>query len=312
MPGFAMLFPGQGSQSVGMLGQLAEKYPAVNETFAEAGEVLGYDLLELVRNGPNEDLDRTERTQPALVAAGVAVWRVWEARGGPRPTLLAGHSLGEYTALVCGGALNFGDALRLTELRGQAMQAAVPAGTGGMAAIIGLGDQAVASVCEEAAEGEIVSPANFNAPGQVVIAGSKAAVDRAAALAKEQGARMVKPLAVSVPSHCALMRPAGQRLASHLSEIPLREPQIPVLHNLDARDRPDVDGIRKALVAQLDNPVQWVETVRAIRARGIDIMAECGPGKVLCGLIKRIDKEARALPLNDPDGLRAALSEFDK
>lgn len=304
---FAMLFPGQGSQSVGMLRDLAEKNSVIDETFHEAGEALGYDMLSLVKDGPSEQLDRTERTQPVMVAAGVAVWRLWQQRGGPRPTLMAGHSLGEYTALVCAGSLDFGDALRLTEMRGQAMQTAVPAGAGAMAAIIGLGDQAVENICSESAGDQVVAPANFNAPSQVVIAGDKDAVERAGKLAKERGAKLVKALAVSVPSHCRLMRSAGIRLQSHLSEMPIRQPTIPVLHNLDARDRPDVDGIRKALVGQLDNPVQWVETVRNMRSEGIEALLECGPGKVLTGLNKRIDKEAAAIALNDPEGLRTGL-----
>lgn len=304
---FAMLFPGQGSQSVGMLRDLAEKNAVIDETFHEAGEALGYDMLALVKDGPSEQLDRTERTQPVMVAAGVAVWRLWQQRGGPLPTLMAGHSLGEYTALVCAGSLDFGDALRLTEMRGQAMQAAVPAGTGAMAAIIGLGDQAVENICSESAGEQVVAPANFNAPSQVVIAGDKDAVERAGKLAKERGAKLVKTLAVSVPSHCRLMRSAGTRLQSHLSEMPIRQPTIPVLHNLDAQDRPDVDGIRKALVGQLDNPVQWVEIVRNMRSDGIEVLLECGPGKVLTGLNKRIDKEATAIALNDPEGLRTGL-----
>ncbi len=307
-----MLFPGQGSQAVGMLADLAGKNPVINETFKEAGEALGYDMLALISEGPSEQLDRTERTQPAMLAAGVAVWRLWQQRKGATPALMAGHSLGEYTALVCAGSLDFSDALRLTEMRGQAMQAAAPAGVGAMAAIIGLGDQIVENICREAAGDQVVSAANFNAPSQVVIAGDKDAVERAGKLAREKGAKLVKTLAVSVPSHCQLMRSAGVRLQSHMTEIPLREPQIPVLHNLDARDRPDVDGIRRALVAQLDNPVQWVETIRSMRNDGIATLLECGPGKVLTGLNKRIDKQATAIALNDPQGLRAGLDAVAK
>lgn len=309
MSGFAMLFPGQGSQSVGMLSALADKYPVIKDTFAEAGETLGYDLADLVANGPAQSLDATECTQPALVAAGVAVWRVWQQRRGVLPGIMAGHSLGEYSALVCAGAIDFGDALRLTALRGQAMQAAVPAGEGAMAAIIGLGDEAVDGVCRQAAGDGVVQPANFNAPGQVVIAGDREAVTRAGALAKEKGAKLVKQLAVSVPSHCALMRSAGQRLESHLLEIPIRQPRIPVLHNLDAQAREDVDGIRKALVAQLHSPVQWVKTIRNMQAQGATVALECGPGKVLTGLNKRIDKELTAIALNETEGLRKALTE---
>lgn len=304
---FTMLFPGQGSQSVGMLADLAQRNTVVDETLDEAGQTLGYDLTKLVREGPAEELDSTECTQPALVAAGVAVWRLWRARKGPMPEIMAGHSLGEYTALVCADALDFGDALRLTELRGQAMQAAVPPGEGAMAAIIGLGNQAVENVCEQAAGGQVVQAANFNAPGQVVIAGEREAVERAAKLAKEKGAKLVKMLSVSVPSHCALMRNAAERLQSHLTEIPIREPKIRVLHNVDAQVRPDVDGIRKALVGQLDKPVRWVDTVQAIAAEGITCALECGPGKVLTGLNKRIDKQINAIALSSPDGLRAGL-----
>lgn len=309
MARFAMLFPGQGSQSVGMLSALSEQFPEVGKTLREAGEVLGYDLATLVREGPAEALDSTEKTQPALLAAGLAVWRIWEARGGGMPAAMAGHSLGEYTALVAAGALEFSDGLRLTELRGQAMQNAVPPGEGAMAAVIGLDDDAVAEVCRQAAgEGDVVAPANFNSPGQVVIAGESAAVERAMALAKEQGAKLVKRLPVSVPSHCDLMRPAGERLRSHLAEIPLRTPSIPVLHNVDAQQREDVDGIRKALVSQLERPVLWTETIRALHGAGIGVMLECGPGKVLTGLNKRIDRDIDATALQDPDGLTAGLA----
>lgn len=307
MSRFAMLFPGQGSQSVGMLAALAEAHPEVAETFAEAEAALGYDLAGLVRDGPQAELDRTEYTQPALLAAGVAVWRAWRAAGGGEPAALAGHSLGEYAALVAADALDFGDALRLTRLRGQAMQAAVAAGDGAMAAVIGLDDDAVAAVCAAAAQGQVVQPANLNAPGQVVIAGHTAAVERAAARAKEQGAKLVKTLAVSVPSHCALMGPAAERLQAHLQEVPLRQPRIRVLHNVDAQARDDVEAIRKALVAQLERPVRWRAIVQALAADGCTTMLECGPGKVLTGLNRRIDKTIESFALQDPDGLRAAL-----
>lgn len=308
MPRFAMLYPGQGAQAVGMLGALKEKYPVVGETFAEAGEALDYDLAALIAEGPAETLDRTDVTQPTLLAAGVAVWRVWRLRGGPEPAVMAGHSLGEYTALTCAGAIDFCDALRLVQLRGQAMQAAVKAGEGAMAAIIGLGDEAVQTLCESAAEGdEQVWPANYNAPGQVVVAGHRAAVERVMALAKEKDAKLVKKLVVGVPSHCPLMRPAAERLQAHLTEMPMREPGIPVLHNVDGQARADIDGIRKALVAQLENPVQWTETVRAMAGDGAGIMLECGPGKVLSGLVKRIDEQVEAVPLQDPEGIRRGL-----
>lgn len=309
MPRFAMIFPGQGSQAVGMLNALKDKYPVVGETFAEAGEVLGYDLGSLIAEGPAEKLDRTEVTQPALLAAGVAVWRVWQSRNGPDPAVMAGHSLGEYSALACAGAIDFGDALRLVQIRGQAMQAAVAADAGAMAAIIGLGDEAVQALCRAASEGdELVAPANYNAPGQVVVAGHRPAVERVMRLAKEKGAKLVKRLAVSVPSHSPLMRPAVARLQAHLTEIPLREPRIPVRHNVDAQPRPELDGIRKALVAQLDNPVRWTDTVRAMVGDGIGSMLECGPGRVLSGLAGRIDKSVEAIPLHDPEGIRRGLA----
>ncbi|MES1925330.1 ACP S-malonyltransferase [Salinisphaera sp. T31B1] len=312
MSRFAMLFPGQGAQSVGMLSALAERYPVVGETYAEASEALGYDMGALIDQGPSERLDQTEFTQPALVAAGVAAWRVWQSRGGPAPTLLAGHSLGEYTALVAADALDFGDALRLTQMRGRAMQSAVGPGEGAMSAIIGLDDDAVKAACSEA-EAEhadaqlVVSAANFNAPLQVVVAGHADAVATAGRIAKAKGAKLVKPLAVSVPSHCALMKPAAERLQSHLLEIPLRQPKLTVLHNVDAQPREEVDGIRKALVRQLDHSVLWADTIRAMRTANCELFVECGPGKVLSGLNKRIDKSAQSLPLSDIESLRQAL-----
>lgn len=309
MPRFAMIFPGQGSQAVGMLGALKDKYPVVGDTFAEAGEALGYDLGAVIAEGPAEKLDRTDVTQPALLAAGVAVWRVWRSRKGPEPAVMAGHSLGEYTALTCAEAIDFGDALRLVQLRGQAMQAAVGADEGAMAAIIGLGDEAVEALCRTASgDDELVTPANYNAPGQVVVAGHRPAVERVMREAKERGAKLVKQIAVSVPSHCPLMRSAAERLESHLTEIPLREPRIPVWHNIDAQPRAELDGIRKALISQLDNPVRWTDTVRAMAGEGVGIMLECGPGRILSGLVGRIDKSIEAIPLHDPDGIRRGLS----
>lgn len=308
-----MLFPGQGAQSVGMLTALAERYPAVGETYAEASDALGYDMAALISDGPAERLDQTEFTQPALVAAGVAAWRVWQTRGGPMPDMVAGHSLGEYTALVAADSLDFGDALRLTQMRGRAMQSAVGPDEGAMAAIIGLDDDAVRVACAEA-EAEhadqqlIVSAANFNAPLQVVVAGHAEAVATAGRIAKDKGAKLVKALAVSVPSHCALMKPAAERLQSHLLEIPLRQPKLTVLHNVDAQPRDDIDGIRKALVRQLAQSVLWADTIRAMRTANCELFVECGPGKVLTGLNKRIDKSAQSLPLSDIDSLRQALA----
>ncbi|RJS95089.1 ACP S-malonyltransferase [Salinisphaera sp. Q1T1-3] len=309
MSRFAMLFPGQGAQSVGMLADLGAHHPVIGETFAEAGDALGFDLADLVTNGPAETLDQTEYTQPALVAASVAAWRAFEAAGGPRPACVAGHSLGEYSALVMAGSLDFADALRLTRLRGQAMQNAVAPGEGAMAAVIGLADEDVVAACAEveSAHGS-VSAANFNAPLQVVIAGHAEAVAQASQIAKAKGAKLVKPLSVSVPSHCALMSPAADRLASHLSDIPLREPTLPVYHNVDARPREDVAGIRRALVAQLAESVQWTDTIRRIRETHCDLFLECGPGKVLSGLNKRIDKSIRSMALSEPDDFEAAIA----
>ncbi len=304
---FCIVFPGQGSQAVGMLGVLAEAYPAVIETFAEASAALGYDLWQLVQNGPAEELNQTAKTQPAMLAAGVAVWRVWQSEGGASPKMMAGHSLGEYTALVCAGAMNFTDAVGLVADRGRFMQEAVPAGSGGMAAILGLDDDQVRAVCSEAAQSEVVEAVNFNSPGQVVIAGTKAAVERACELAKDAGAKRALPLPVSVPSHCALMRPAAERLSQRLAEIAITAPRIPVLHNVNVEAADDADAIRQLLSAQLYSPVRWVETVQRMAAEGIDSLYEAGPGKVLAGLTKRIDKNLKGIGVFDPDTLKDAL-----
>jgi len=305
---FALIFPGQGSQSVGMLAAMAEHLAVVRETFTEASAALSYDLWQLVSEGPADKLDQTERTQPALLAAGVAVWRAWRAQGGPEPMAMAGHSLGEYSALVCAGALTFADALRLVERRGQLMQTAVPAGIGAMAAIIGLDDEQVRAVCSESAQAEVVEAVNFNAPGQVVIAGHKSAVERAAAAARTSGAKLTKLLPVSVPSHCSLMHPAAEQLAKDLKNIAIQAPSIPVLHNLDASPRTDPDEIRQALVAQLHHPVLWVKTVQALRAQGAAALLECGPGRVLAGLTKRIDRAAASECLHDLQTLENGLA----
>jgi len=304
----AFVFPGQGSQSVGMLGALAEAYPAVGETFAEASAVLGYDLWQVVAEGPADQLNQTHITQPAMLSAGTAVWRVWQAAGGERPAMMAGHSLGEYTALVCAGALEFADAIGLVAERGRLMQAAVPAGTGAMAAILGLDDDVVRQVCADAAQGEVVEAVNFNSPGQVVVAGNQAAVERAMAAAKAAGAKRAVPLPVSVPSHCALMEPAARQLAERLRQVELRAPAIPVLHNCDVQSHADADGIRAALEQQLHSPVRWVDTIRAMAAQGVDTLIECGPGKVLVGLNKRIEKGMAAKAVFDPESLKEALA----
>lgn len=303
----ALVFPGQGSQSVGMLQELAAAHSIVRDTFAEASEALGYDLWALVQDGPADDLNRTDRTQPAMLTAGVAVWRVWLDQGGDRPGVMAGHSLGEYTALVCAGALDFAPAVKLVAERGRFMQEAVPAGQGAMAAVLGLDDDTVRAACARAAGGEVVEAVNLNAPGQVVIAGGKAAVERAIEELKAAGAKRAVPLPVSVPSHCALMRPAAERLAQYMAGIDFRLPQIPVLHNVDVQPATDVEGLRDRLVRQLYSPVRWVETVQAMADQGVSRIIECGPGKVLMGLNKRIAKDVTAAAVYDPATLEAAL-----
>ncbi len=305
---FAIVFPGQGSQSIGMLAELAAAYPQVGVTFAGASEVLGYDLWELVQNGPEDMLNQTDRTQPAMLAAGVAVWRVWQQNGGMQPALMAGHSLGEYTALVCADAIDFATAIALVAERGRCMQSAVPAGVGAMAAILGLDDDAVAVVCAESAGDEIVSPVNFNSPGQVVIAGHAGAVERAVVAAKAAGAKRAIKLPVSVPSHCALMEPAAQSFATRLAETTIQKPAIPVIQNVDAAAHDQPDDIRDNLGRQLYSPVQWVKTVHTMRAQGIERIVEAGPGKVLAGLCKRIDKGIANAAVYDQASLAKALA----
>lgn len=309
MSKFAIAFPGQGSQSVGMLAELAEAYPIIKETFAEASAVLGYDLFELVMQGPAEELNKTWKTQPALLTSSVALWRLWQAQGGATPAVMAGHSLGEYSALVCAGALNFADAVKLVELRGQAMQRAVPEGVGAMAAIIGLDNDSIAANCEKAAQGQVVSPVNFNSPGQVVIAGHKEAVERANILMKESGAKRALPLPVSVPSHCALMKPAAEELAIALDKLEVKAPAIPVINNADVATVTDPAAIKDALVRQLYSPVRWTETVERMASEEITFEIEMGPGKVLSGLVKRIDKRVDGSAINDVTGLQDALSK---
>ncbi|MEZ8095605.1 ACP S-malonyltransferase [Photobacterium swingsii] len=306
MSKFAIVFPGQGSQAVGMLAELAEKFAVVTDTFAEASEVLGYDLWALVQNGPAEDLNQTHRTQPALLAASVAIWRVWQQEGGEQPTVVAGHSLGEYSALVCAGVIDFKDAVKLVELRGQLMQEAVPAGVGAMSAIIGLDNDAIAKACEEAAQGQVVSPVNFNSPGQVVIAGNKEAVDRANVLCKEAGAKRALPLPVSVPSHCELMKPAADKLAVALENIEFKAPAIPVINNADVATETDPAAIKLALVKQLYGPVRWTESVERMAEEGIEQLLEMGPGKVLTGLTKRINRALGGSAVNDSASFEAA------
>lgn len=304
----AIVFPGQGSQSIGMLAALAEEFSIVTETFAEATSVLGYNLWDVVQNGPEEKLNSTAVTQPAMLAAGIACWRVWQAQGGATPAVMAGHSLGEYTALTAAGVLNFADAIALVQKRGQLMQAAVPAGEGAMAAILGLDDDVVRNVCAQAAEADVVEAVNFNSPGQVVVAGSKSAVERAVGLAKEAGAKRALMLPVSVPSHCALMQAAAEQLDETLAGISIQSPAIPVINNVDVETESNPEAIRDALVRQLYQPVRWVESVQKMAGMGVTTLVECGPGKVLIGLNKRIDKQMAAMAVFDPDSLHAALS----
>ena len=308
MANFGFVFPGQGSQSVGMLKELSELYPVIKNTFAEASEVLGYDLFDLVMNGPAEELGKTYKTQPALLTASVALYRLWQEKSSLKPAVMAGHSLGEYSALVCAGVIDFKDAVKLVKLRGEFMQAAVPAGVGAMAAVIGLADDVVIKACAEAAGSQVCSAVNFNSPGQVVIAGNKEAVDKASEALKAAGAKRVLPLAVSVPSHCALMKSAADELAKELAKVEFRVPSVPVINNVDVAKVTDADSIMDALVRQLYSPVRWVETVQSASAEGIKTMIEVGPGKVLSGLIKRIDKEVNAISLNDAATLDAALA----
>ncbi|EMZ5840472.1 ACP S-malonyltransferase [Yersinia enterocolitica] len=307
MSKFAMVFPGQGSQSLGMLADLASQFPIVEETFSEASSVLGYDLWQLVQQGPAEELNKTWQTQPALLTASVAIWRVWQHQGGKLPTMMAGHSLGEYSALVCAGVLDFKQAVRLVELRGKLMQEAVPEGTGAMYAIIGLDNESIAKACEESALGQVVSPVNFNSPGQVVIAGNKEAVERAGAACKALGAKRALPLPVSVPSHCALMKPAADKLAVALEEIEFQAPLFPVVNNVDVKTEVSPEAIRSALVRQLYNPVRWTESVEFMAAEGVELLLEVGPGKVLTGLTKRIVDTLAAAPVNDVATLTSAL-----
>ncbi|WP_318240483.1 ACP S-malonyltransferase [Luteimonas colneyensis] len=306
----AFVFPGQGSQSPGMLADLAEVHAVVREAFAEASEGAGVDLWALSQDAADGRLDRTEFTQPALLAAGVATWRAWQAAGGAMPSLLAGHSLGEYSALVAAGALPLADAARLVRLRGQLMQDAAPAGTGAMAAVIGAEDALVRKTCAEASADDVVVPANFNSPGQVVIGGHAAAVDRALELLAAKGVRKAVKLAVSVPSHTPLMREAANRLSEAMSGLAWRDPSLPVVQNVDAEVHEGVQAIRDALVRQLYLPVQWTGCVQALAGRGATRIAECGPGKVLTGLAKRIDKTLDARALGTAADFDAALAEW--
>lgn len=309
---FAFVFPGQGSQSVGMLSEFAATYPHVGQTFSEASAALDYDLWQTVSHGPEERLAETEVTQPAMLAAGVAIWRVWRAGGGGAPALMAGHSLGEYSALVCAEVLEFTDAVRVVRDRARYMQEAVPAGHGAMAAVLGLTDGEVRALCAQAAEGEVLEPVNFNSPAQVVIAGTSGAIARAMKHAKAAGAKRTIVLPMSVPAHSSLMAPAAARLAERLKAVTLRAPQIPVLHNAHGGTASDPEAIRAALARQVAAPVRWVDTIEKMAGEGVRRVVECGPGKVLTGLNKRIVRDLECCAIDDPRSLSELRAKLDR
>ena len=296
----AFVFPGQGSHSIGMLAELGAQHPLILKTFKEASDSLGYDLWALIQNGLGEQLNQTDKTQPAILTASTALWRLWFAQGGARPDYVAGHSLGEYSALVAAGSLTLGEAVRLVERRGQLMQEAIPAGQGGMAAILGLEDTVVIESCAEASQGEVVSAVNFNSPGQVVIAGTKAAVERAIEICRARSAKRALPLPISVPSHCELMRPAADHFSKYIADINWEAPQIPIVQNVSASVTTDLDTIKRNLLEQLYKPVRWVESIKALAANGATKLVECGPGKVLAGLNKRCADGVSTANLNTP------------
>lgn len=304
------VFPGQGSQKIGMLAELAAEFPVVGQTFAEASSVLGYDLWSLVQTGTQDEINLTERTQPLLLTASVAVWRAWQEKNGTRPALMAGHSLGEWSALVCAGVVDFKDAVRLVQQRGKFMQEAVPAGQGAMAAIIGLDDALILDACKKAEQDEVVAAVNFNSPGQVVIAGTATAVERASVLCKEAGAKRALPLPVSAPFHTELMRPAADRLAEQIAATIFSVPEIPVVHNVTAEIETNPEKIKALMIEQIYSPVRWVECVNTMTAKGIAITLECGPGKVLSGLNKRINTDLVTVSVEKPEELLAALTDL--
>jgi len=309
----AFVFPGQGSQKVGMLAAAYTRFASVRETFTEASDALGYDVWALIEAGPQEDLNMTETTQPVLLSCSVALWRAWQEVGGMAPAAMAGHSLGEFSALVCAGALDFADAVKLVRQRGQFMQTAVPVGEGAMAAIIGLDDESINSICDKVANdrGEVVEAVNFNSPGQVVIAGHTAAVDAAIAALTEAGAKRAMPLPVSAPFHTSLMRPAGERLAEAIADVAMKTPAVPVVQNVHAQAEPDPERIRALLVEQIYSPVQWTNCVKAISDIGASTLVECGPGQVLSGLTRRIDKRLSSAALEDPDALTDTAQQLN-
>lgn len=305
----AFVFPGQGSQSVGMLAALAQAFPSVQETFAEASDILSVDLWQLAQEGPAELLNQTVNTQPAMLAAGVAIYRVWIEESGAAPDFMAGHSLGEYTALVCAESLAFRDAVALVADRARFMQEAVPEGTGGMVAVLGMQDEDVINLCQQQAQGEVLEPANFNSPGQLVVSGHLSAVQRLAQAATEAGAKKVVILPVSIPSHCSLMRPAAERLAARLEQIEIQTPKMPVVNNVDVKTPTQPEQIKDALVRQLYSPVRWTDTVRFLARQGMSAVVEMGPGRVLTGLSKRIDRTLVAMSIDDPASLDAAMDK---
>lgn len=307
----AVVFPGQGSQSVGMMSELYDSHSVVRETFSEANDALNFDLWSLIKDGPAETLNQTQNTQPAMLASGIAVWRVLQEQGLAEPAVLAGHSLGEYSALVAAGAIGYSDAIKLVAERGRLMQEAVPEGEGAMAAILGLDDEVVVKICAEAAQGEVAEAVNFNSPGQVVIAGNKSAIDRAMAAAKEAGAKRALPLPVSAPSHCALMKPAAEKLSEVLSGISVSLPAIPVLHNVNVEAAVSANEVAELLAQQLYSPVRWVETVQSFAKDAIDVIVEAGPGKVLTGLCKRIDKSLNGVAVFDNASLNSVMEQIN-
>ena len=304
----AFVFPGQGSQKIGMLAELAAESPIVETTFAEASAALGYDLWDMIQHGEQEQINLTERTQPMLLTSSVAIWRLWSDRNGPAPGQMAGHSLGEWSALVCAGAVDFVDAVKIVQSRGAFMQQAVPVGVGAMAAILGLEDQVIFDACDSARQGEVVDAVNFNAPGQVVIAGSAAAVDRAIDLCKKAGAKRAMALPVSAPFHTSLMKPAAEQLAELVSSTAFATPTIPVIHNVHAQTETDVERIKALMLEQIYMPVMWVDCITALKQGGASVFAECGPGRVLNGLTKRIDREITSFAMDDPASLDNALT----
>ena len=310
----AFVFPGQGSQKIGMLAESYDRFPAVRATFEEASQVLGYDMWDLIQNGEQEALNLTETTQPVLLSASVALWRAWLDEAGAAPAVMAGHSLGEFSALVCAGALEFADAVQLVRQRGAFMQTAVPVGEGAMAAIIGLDDEAINEICGRVAQssGEVVSAVNFNSPGQVVIAGHTDAVAAAVDALKQAGAKRAMPLPVSAPFHTSLMKPAGEKLAEAIAAINIASPAIPVIHNVHADSETDPEKIRSLLVEQIYSPVQWTQCVQGMLSRDVGVVIECGPGKVLSGLIRRIDKSISSHALESPEGMQVALDELSQ